>query len=57
MAIITKVTDDSDRDAIATAIAHLRAKQERMPKHWEARRLEVAREIDLLVERWLARST
>jgi ADP-ribosylglycohydrolase len=53
MTTAVRITDDSDRDTIAAAIAGLRAKAKRMPAHWEARQLEVAREVDALVDRWL----
>lgn len=55
MATIT-VTDTSDRATIAAAVAVLKRKYDRMPAHWEARRLEVMREIDRLVDQWLAAS-
>lgn len=47
------VTDDADRDTLAAAIKHLKAKHDRMPTHWEARRCEVMREIEHLIDRWL----
>lgn len=49
-----RVTDDSTRDEIAEAIAHLRARAKRMPAHWAERRQEIADEVDLLVAEWLA---
>lgn len=49
-----RVSDDADRATLVTAIQNLRRKQQRMPAHWEARRLEVARDIDALVDRIVA---
>lgn len=48
------VSDHADRDELAEAIAHLKRKHDRMPRHWEARRLEVMGEIERLVDQWLA---
>ena len=42
-----------DRETIAIAIAHQKAKYDRMPAHWEARRIEVMREIEALIDRWI----
>ena len=47
------MTTTIDRATIAVAIAHLKAKHDRMPTHWEARRIEVMREIEALIDRWL----
>jgi hypothetical protein len=47
------VTDDASRDELREAIAHLKARHDRMPKHWEARRLETMREIERLIDRWI----
>lgn len=41
------------RTAIEARIATLKAKHDRMPKHWEARRLGVMRDIERLVDLWL----
>jgi chorismate mutase len=54
MANLLVVTDDADRATLAEAIGHLKRKFDRMPAHWEARRLEVMREIERLIDRWLA---
>lgn len=50
------VTDTSPRCVIEHAIVQLRAKQDRMPSHWEQRRTDLAGEIDRLVDRWLKAS-
>lgn len=50
---VVVVKDDASRETIEAAITGLRAKQDRMPKHWHERRAEVAEEIDRLVDRWL----
>lgn len=42
------------REVIAAAIAAKRAKQQRLPAHWEKRREEIAAEIEVLVLEWLA---
>lgn len=48
------VTDDADRDNPSPKRSVTsRPKFDRMPAHWEARRLEVMREIERLIERWL----
>lgn len=47
------ITDHATRAEIAEAIAHLRHKHDRMPKHWADRRAEVMDEIDELVTDWL----
>ena len=41
------------RAEIAAEIAAKRAQAKRMPAHWEARRLAVARDVDRLVDEWL----
>jgi hypothetical protein len=47
-------TKTASRDDIATRIAEKRAKQKRLPIHFEAKREELAEEIDVLVRQWLA---
>ena len=47
------VRDDATRPEIEAAIELLSLRKRRMPKHWEDRRLEVADEIDGLVDRWI----
>jgi hypothetical protein len=42
------------RDVIAAEIAKRKARFDRMPAHWEARRIEEMREIEKLVDQWLA---
>lgn len=48
---ILRVTDDSTRAELTEAIAHLRAKQRRMPEHFVDKRQAIADEVDRLVER------
>jgi hypothetical protein len=49
-------TDQLVTAAIEVEIATLMRKYHRMPEHWEARRLEVMREIEKLIDQWLALS-
>ncbi len=48
------VSDHASRDELAEAIANLKAKHDRYPRHWEARRIEVMAEIERLIDQWLA---
>lgn len=47
------ITDDATRAEIAEAIAHLRAKAQRLSRH-DPRRAEIDDEVDLLVDEYLA---
>jgi hypothetical protein len=51
---IVRVTDEATREQIATAIAALKTKHDRLPAHFEAKRAEIMDEIDALVDEWLA---
>lgn len=51
---VIRITADSSRADIEQAIATLKAKHDRMPAHWEARRAEVMTEVEGLVDQWLA---
>lgn len=42
------------RADIEAQIAAAKARHDRMPEHWEARRLKVMRDIERLVDQWLA---
>ena len=53
-ATIVRVTDYVDRAELEQAIIALRLKQDRMPAHWHERRQQVADEVDMLVDRWIA---
>lgn len=48
------IADDATRDEIATAIAEVKRRHDRLPKHFEAKRAELMDEIDCLVSDWLA---
>lgn len=50
---VIKVTPTSTRPQIEAAITALRAKQDRMPRHWHDRRQAIGDEIDQLVDQWL----
>lgn len=54
MSRVLLISDHASRDELAEAIANLKRKHDRMPRHWEARRLETMREIERLVDQWLA---
>jgi hypothetical protein len=47
------IAHDVEADAIKAEIAKLKAKYDRMPKHWEARRIEVMLDIEALVDRYI----
>lgn len=47
------ITCKSSRTQIEHEITRLRAKQARMPAHWDDRRTKIGDEIDTLVDLWL----
>jgi hypothetical protein len=47
-------TDPLVIDLLEAEIASRKAKYDRMPKHWEARRIEAMRDIEQLIDQWLA---
>ena len=53
MTTIVRVSAGSSRAEIAEAISALKAKHDRMPRHWVDRRQVVMDEIDGLVESWI----
>lgn len=53
MATILRVTDDATRAEIADAIAELKRRHDRLPRHFEAKRQELMDEIEALVDDWL----
>jgi len=50
---LIRITDHSTRPHIATGIAALKAKYDRLPRHYLIERAEIMDEIDTLVDRWL----